>query len=141
MTSRSSRAFHVALFYWLPVLAYMVMVLYLSSRSRLPGGVVLMPPYDKIAHFAQYFVLGLLIGRASRASLPHARGARPWLLGMIVGLAVGAGDERLQASVPGRFCSTTDFLADAAGIAAAQWAVWFARGRARGARMASPAPE
>ncbi len=135
MSSGPSRTFRLFALYWLPVVAYIMLVLYFSSRSRLPGGLML-GPFDKTAHFAQYFVLGLLIARASRASLPGSGGLRPWLLGIALGMAIGAGDERLQATVPGRFCSMTDFLADTGGIVLSQCVVWLARARGRRKREA-----
>jgi VanZ family protein len=119
----------VALAYWAPVAAYLALVLYVSSRSRLPGGLDL-GPLDKLAHFGEYFVLGILLGRAVRASFPGERRGRVWALTIALGMAFAVADERVQAGIPGRVCSTTDFLADTAGLLTA-WGIFLLRWPAR----------
>ncbi|MEK7449793.1 MAG: VanZ family protein [Planctomycetota bacterium] len=49
--------------YWLPVYLYAGLIFYLSGIS-LPTVPVKMPAIDKIAHFFEYAILGLLIYRA-----------------------------------------------------------------------------
>ncbi len=107
---------------WLPVLGYVTLIFALSSTSDLPG-TRLFPHMDKVAHFVEYGVLGLLIGRAFRNS-GICFVTRFWLgLAIIAGLAVGFLDEWFQTTVPGRERSTFDFLADAAGVFCAQIAL------------------
>ena len=99
---------------------YMGLIFHLSS---LPGGQVGIPaPWDKLAHLAEYAVLGFLLGRGSgRVSLAF-----------LVAALYGATDELHQAFVPGREASALDWLADAAG------AFLGARGGARRSRPETP---
>jgi VanZ family protein len=114
-----SREFRLFLQVWLPVAVYISLVFYFSSRSQLPGGLTL-GSFDKLAHFSEYFVLGLLLGRAARASLIGRPSASAWLLAVILGMAIGASDETLQRFVPGRDSSIYDFMADFAGVVLSQ---------------------
>lgn len=107
--------------YWLPVVAYVALIFVVSAQ---PG---LHPPVrfqnsDKLAHLAEYGLLGLLLGRALRASLP----GRSWLfvsmLTLGLGLGVGAADEVFQSFVPGRDSTVFDWLADGMGLTFAQLA-------------------
>jgi VanZ family protein len=107
--------------YWLPVLAYVSLIFVLSAQ---PG---LRPPVtfqnsDKVAHLIEYGVLGLLLVRALRATLP----SRSWLftsmLAIGLGLGIGAGDEYFQSFVPGRDSTVFDWLADGTGLTFAQLA-------------------
>lgn len=132
---RLSRTIRLLLLHWIPVAVYMTLVFYFSSRQQLPGGFTL-GPYDKAAHFGQYFVLGLLLGRASRATLPGMPAAAPWILALFIGMGIGAADETLQAFVPGRYSTMSDFLADTAGVLAAQAVIHLPRRRHTRARIA-----
>lgn len=105
--------------YWLPVATYVALIFVVSAQ---PG---LHPPVsfqnsDKLAHLCEYGLLGLLLTRALRASLP----ARSWLfvtmLSLGLGLGVGAADEVFQSFVPGRDSTVFDWLADGMGLTFAQ---------------------
>jgi VanZ family protein len=93
---------------WLPVVAWAGLIFTLSSVPDLGTG---LGGWDlllrKLAHAAEYAVLGLLLFRAlGRAA------AAFWL-----GAAYAVTDEIHQAFVPGRLGSPVDFAIDAAGVA------------------------
>jgi VanZ family protein len=86
-----------------------LLILAVSSVPRLS------PPVswtgaDKLAHVAEYGVLGALLRRAARS-----RGRWSWLFAVGIAAAVGGLDEIYQSTVPGRFSSPYDWLADLAG--------------------------
>lgn len=93
---------------WGPVTAYVLLILAVSSVPRLA------PPAswtgaDKIAHVAEYGILGALLRRAAGST---GRG----LLGAVaVAGIVGGLDEIYQATVPGRCSSAVDWAADLVG--------------------------
>jgi VanZ family protein len=113
------------------MLAYVVLVFFLSTRPGLrpPGGG--MHYTDKVAHFIEYAILGTLIARTFRSSVNTSRlGAFMFLLA--IGATIGAIDETIQGHTPDREMSVYDWMADVAGVAAA---VWFVMRRRQG-----PAP-
>lgn len=84
----------------------------LFASAPATGG-MLLPPWDKLAHFAFYGGLALLLA----AGLGRAQLALAFSLTCIVGIA----DESYQAILPGRHADLVDLLVDfcAAGIAIA----------------------
>ncbi len=96
---------------WRHCLAFLLMVIALFWGGAQPAsGGLLAPPWDKLAHFAIYFVMTLLLGRGMHMPLAAT--------GLTV-LAIGAADEWHQRHLAMRVASGWDLLADAAGIAAA----------------------
>jgi VanZ family protein len=114
---------------WLPPAAWAGFIFYLSSRSRLPGPDV--DGFDKVEHFGAYAVLGWLLVRAADRSL------LPLALGLALGVLYGASDEIHQMFVPGRSPDVRDWVADAAGVAAATFVYTRLRAR-RAARPGAP---
>jgi VanZ family protein len=103
---------------WAVLLAYVILIFYLSSRSHLPAPREI-PHWDKLAHLIEYGILGYLSQRAARLTWPTTRSAAALrrLLGVwIAGLCVAAADEMFQSMVPNREPSHLDFAADAAGL-------------------------
>ena len=106
---------------WGPVLAWAALIFTLSSIPGLGTGlggwdVVL----RKLAHAAEYAVLGLLLVRA----IGHA-----WL-SVALGIAYAASDELHQHFVPGREGALLDVLVDSVGVVAGVL-VWRQFSRAR----------
>jgi VanZ family protein len=105
--------------YWLPPLAWMGLVFFLSAQPKLPT-----PPepildvmLKKGAHFGVYAILAFLWWRAlSRVGM-----AGRTALGLALAIAVlyGMSDEFHQSFVPGRRPSPSDVLIDAVGAAVA----------------------
>ena len=108
---------------WLPVAGYVALIFFLSSQPGLtvPGEFKLR---DKIAHCLEYGGLSFLVFRAVRDTWPSAPAARRLLLAALSVAALGAVDERFQASVPGRDSSVYDWMADATGATLAQVIGW-----------------
>ena len=92
---------------WLPVVAWAALIFILSSIPDLGTG---LGGWDlalrKIAHAAEYAVLGVLLLRAVGKELPAAA----------IGIAYAVTDEVHQAFVPGRQGAVLDVLIDAVGV-------------------------
>lgn len=125
---------------WLPVLLLEAAVLFVSSRPGLAAPAAI-PHLDKAAHLFEYALLGGLIHRAWRVTGRSRRWA--WLVSMLLVALLAAGDERLQAMVPGRDSSPGDWLADVLGGIAGNWgaARWFDRRPALATVAARPRRE
>ena len=93
---------------WLPVLAWAALIFALSSIPDLGTG---LGGWDlalrKLAHAAEYAVLGALLVRATGRSG----------LALAVGTLYAVSDELHQAFVPGRMGSPVDVAIDALGVA------------------------
>ena len=93
---------------WLPVVAWAGLIFTLSSVPDLGTG---LGGWDlllrKLAHAAEFAVLGLLLVRALGRPLPA----------FVAGAAYAVTDEIHQAFVPGRLGSPLDVAIDAAGVA------------------------
>jgi VanZ family protein len=96
-----------ALSAWLPVVAWAGLIFALSSIPDLGTG---LGGWDlalrKIAHAAEYAVLGALLVRALGRELPAAA----------IGIAYAVTDEVHQAFVPGRHGAPVDVLVDTLGV-------------------------
>jgi VanZ family protein len=92
---------------WLPVVAWAALIFTLSSIPDLGTG---LGGWDlalrKIAHAAEYAVLGALLLRAIEREAPAAA----------LGIAYAVTDEVHQAFVPGRQGAPLDVLIDAVGV-------------------------
>jgi VanZ family protein len=97
-----------AVWRWAPVVAWAGLIFALSSISDLGTG---LGTWDlvlrKIAHAAEFAVLGFLLLRAVRNG---------WLA-LALGIAYAISDEVHQSFVPGRQGSPVDVLIDAVGVA------------------------
>jgi VanZ family protein len=100
---------------WGPALAFMAVIFTASAIPNL--GPLPANTSDKVAHFAAYCVLGILVVRAlARArwvGYTHRAGLKAWVWTTLYGMS----DEVHQMLVPGRTASVGDILADAAGAA------------------------
>jgi VanZ family protein len=110
---------------WLPPLAWMGLIFYLSAQSKLPT-----PPepvldlmLKKGAHFGVYAILVFLWWRAlSRATMS---GWAALGLAFVITLAYSLSDEFHQSFVPGRRPSLSDVLIDVLGAVAAAGVVYW----------------
>lgn len=102
------------LFYWLPVYLYMGLIFYLSSQSRPPVPSIMLR-WDKITHFFEYAVLGLLLIRALNKEYPGRSFLALKLTALAVSAIYAASDEFHQSFVPGRFSCLADWAVDSAG--------------------------
>jgi len=98
----------LALRLWLPPLLWAAVIFALSSVPDLGTG---LGGWDlllrKLAHVAEYTLLGALLSRALRADLPA----------LAAGIAYAASDELHQHFVPGRRGAPLDVLIDSVGVA------------------------
>jgi VanZ family protein len=101
---------------WLPVVAYMAGIFYVSSLSN-PPAPSNVP--DVNLHALAYFGLMVLVVRA----IAHGRLARVTLgvlaVAWMITVAYGASDEWHQMHVPGRTADVRDLAANAIGATAA----------------------
>ena len=95
----------------------MGLIFFVSALPKLPT-LPSMFGIDKIQHAGAYFILGLLLYRATALT-----GMKPYVLSFILGALYGASDEFHQGFVPGRDMSGLDWLADISGLAIAMLAV------------------
>lgn len=146
--------------YWLPVLAWMLLIFFLStdalSSGQTSGFLVpfirwLRPDLSDIqvdriqfvirkgAHFAEYAILAILLWRARRWQAGPEPGGWSWSDAAWVFFAAalyGITDELHQATSVARFGSAMDVLIDSAGGAAGVLAgFWLERRRARRQRQ------
>lgn len=100
--------------------ALLVASLFASAPST--GGLI-RPPWDKLAHFAFYGSIALLLAAGlGRTRLPLA-----FVLACLVGIA----DEGYQSTLPGRQAEAWDLLADFAAAALAILGMGLMRNRTR----------
>lgn len=101
------------LWLWAPIIAYCALIFFGSAQQNLtPPN---FPSSDKVAHFLEYSVLGVLWARAAKMTWQH------WtfpvlLLSTILFTGVyGVTDETHQLYVPGRSSDWHDSVADVCG--------------------------
>lgn len=103
--------------YHLPLIVYAGLIFYFSS---IPDLTRQLPDYnlnDKLMHFVEFGIFGMLIWRsACRWKLIISR---RWLIILvgIIGVVYAAGDEFHQSFVPGRYAHVLDWTADSLGLA------------------------
>jgi len=100
--------------YVAPAALYAGLIFFLSSRSHLPS----LPGTgsDKVAHFFEYGVFGILVVRAFYAYGVREKRALAW--GVLICMLYGAADEIHQLFTPDRSSEIWDFVADAVGSSA-----------------------
>jgi len=101
----------------LPVTAYIALIFALSSIPKFdtPG-----PDFwlrDKVVHFIEFLILGLLLFRAVGWQVSRSRWATFGFLISVAG-TIGALNEVYQTFIPGREMSAGDWVADLLGAAA-----------------------
>ena len=108
---------------WISVAAYMGVIYLVSAlpfRSELFERTQKFH-IDWVVHVVEYSILGFLLARAFRRSMPSLRTGRLWIAVMAVGAFYAATDEWHQRSVPTRDASVYDAVADTFGVA---WGAW-----------------
>ena len=105
---------------WLPPLALMAVIFFLSAQPSLDSGLGLIDQIGrKVIHFAVYALLCFLCWRAFEPSTNPRKAA---LLAFVLASAYAVTDEYHQTFVEGRHGTPLDWLIDSAGAAAA--ALW-----------------
>lgn len=107
--------------YWPPLLAYAGLIFYMSSipypSKDFPG--LFDQLNDKVIHFVEYGVLGVLCYRVCRWALGPWCAARAVSLAITAAVLYGVSDELHQTFVPPRSGDVFDLIADAMGAAVA----------------------
>ena len=93
--------------YQLPALFWAAVIFFVSSLSQVPAPPKGFLAWDKVAHFGEFAIFGVLLVRAFRGRFVPA---------LVVGMGWGALDEIHQLFVVGRDSSVYDFAADAVGV-------------------------
>jgi len=105
---------HLFFYYWLPVLAYCLLIFVQSSYpsfEKTPD----LPFMDKQLHFIAYAVLGILFFRAIRISSTCTKHLTIVVLAIAASSLYGATDELHQSFVVARDGDWADVLADTVG--------------------------
>lgn len=93
----------------------MGLIFYLSHQPALPAALF---KYDKLSHFIEYAILGLLLVRALNKSYPQNNFLRLKAMAFFITIVYAATDEFHQGFVPGRSLDFFDWLADSLGALA-----------------------
>ncbi len=111
--------------YWVPVIAYAVLIFFVSSLSHpeetLPG--FLEGLSDKFLHMLEYGLLGILFYRAFRYAAGPSLARYALVLAVLAATVYGCTDEIHQAFVPEREMEWWDLFADGAGATVGAW-IW-----------------
>lgn len=101
----------------LTLICYVLLIFFVSTRTNVHPPGPDFPLKDKLAHFAEYFVLGILLFGGIGWTVSRSKAAT-FLFLFAVGVSVAALDELLQSYIPERTMDIYDWIADAAGVAA-----------------------
>ena len=118
---------------WLSVVLYIGAIWVLSIQTPAQLSALTWLPNDKLMHFIEFVILGLLLAWASVRSWQWSKPIMQLLLAIVVGMTLAALDEFHQSFVPGRHSDITDWLADVLGITAGALVTWWflSNGRSR----------
>lgn len=100
-----------------PVILYAGLIFWGSSIPSLPSNL----PFtikDKVLHFIEYFILGLLLLRSIREINRNMSLIPLFGITFLIGIIYAATDEIHQGFVPGRDMNLWDWVADSIGLAA-----------------------
>ncbi len=101
------------LFLWVPLIAYIALIFFLSSLSRIR--VASYVP-DYFLHSVEYFVLSILVIRAFNSGLKRKVTGKALVWGAVFSIVYAVSDELHQFFVPERSASAVDLISDAAGV-------------------------
>ena len=117
----------------LGLLAWMGLILFLSSRSSLPADsptVRWLGQYqDEVGHLGEYAVLGMLAYMALR---PFLSEGRTFVVGLAFSMVFALGDEAFQGLIPNRAPEFKDIVLDAVGASSSLVAVGVLGSRLKG---------
>ncbi|MDZ7294041.1 MAG: VanZ family protein [candidate division KSB1 bacterium] len=100
----------------LAALGWALLIFVLSSIPKLPTIPAGFRAIDKVAHFVEYFIFGILLAGAFAHSSEHRMARRTMFSAGFLGLTYAILDEIHQKFVPGRFAAAEDVVADALGL-------------------------
>ena len=103
--------------YHLPVIVCAGLIFYASSISVIPYEIPDFSLRDKLIHFIEFAVFGILLWHSARRWKISFKGIKLLILALLLGIAYAASDEIHQYYVPGRDGNIVDWYADAIGLA------------------------
>lgn len=108
------------------LLAYCVLIFWLSSQPMLPMPDLGLEWQDKVVHASAYALMALLFWRTGRTSVKEEFLSRPVLAlcTLLFCVLYGASDEWHQSFVAGRDASLYDWMADVIGISISIFILW-----------------
>ncbi len=109
---------------WVPPAAWTVVILTLSSLPGVDLDYIYFDWQDKLAHFAEYGVLGILVARMFYL---RGKGVPSVVAGsLLVGIGIAAVDELHQIPIRNRYCELGDYVSDVlgAGFGLVLYSVW-----------------
>jgi VanZ family protein len=121
------------LHYWFFTILYCAGIFTMSHKSGLTDFELPFEGVDKLIHAVMYAGLAAVVSFGMRRSGKPLSSARQLCLPFLFAALYGFSDEVHQYFVPGRHFDPLDILADAAGAAAIQLALWafWRRGKPR----------
>jgi len=100
----------------LPVILWMILIFFLSSKENLPDLNKFILNFDKIAHFIVYFVLGIFLQVFFIINFDLKRKQFYYIFIIAAGFTFALGDEYHQIFVPNREPDLYDLIFDFLGI-------------------------
>jgi len=102
-------------FTWMPTLIWGTLILFFSVLPYSIMPALTISWFDKIVHFFEYFILGILVVRAYYR-ISDRISYRNLSFVLILGSGYGILIELIQRYIPGRSASLTDVVANFAGL-------------------------
>jgi VanZ family protein len=106
--------------YWLPAILWYSVIFTISSIPNLQANQKLFPFSDKIGHFLEYFILGLLLKRALTNSNYNFLKEKAIHLSIFLATIYAVSDEIHQIFVPQRKFEILDIVVDIIGAVCGQ---------------------
>ncbi|MBW1643836.1 MAG: VanZ family protein [Deltaproteobacteria bacterium] len=100
--------------YWLPIIIYCLLI-FIQSSFPYPATFPKLPYIDKLVHFVEYAILGVLFLRAFRTLQVKNKKRLLIVLSAAASIIYGLSDEFHQYYIPYRNASFMDIAADTAG--------------------------
>lgn len=100
--------------YWLPVYLYLGLIFYLSHQ---PASILPHFKFDKLVHFSEYALLGLLLMRALAKSYRQSNYLLLRFIALFIAVTYAGTDEFHQRYILGRSSDFLDWLVDSFGAA------------------------
>jgi VanZ family protein len=103
--------------YHFPVIVYAGLIFFASSFSAMPFDLPSFDLKDKLVHFIEFAIFGVLLWRSANRWKLSLAGVKLLIIALVIGSLYAAFDEFHQFLVPGRNCDFYDWVADAIGLA------------------------
>ena len=102
--------------WWIPPILWVGVIFALSSTPVNGFPRVDIPHLDKVVHFLLFFLFGVFIARAHRASVPGTPRVKVAVMSVLLAGTYAFFDECHQQFIPGRMVEAGDLVADLMGL-------------------------